>query len=80
MLRAHTAAKFLDLIYYASVFDSSIDFPASNFMHDTITTTNIFRNVQCLIKVQFHILQVKFQDINMIFVTGQSAKINQQPQ
>ena len=49
------AAKFLDLTYYASVFDSSIDFPASNFIHDTITTTNIFRNVQCLIKVQFHL-------------------------
>ena len=33
-----------------------IDFPQSNFMYDTITTNNFFRNVHRLIKVKVHFL------------------------
>ena len=32
-----------------------IDFPPSNFMYDTITTNNFFRNVHRLIKVKVHL-------------------------
>ena len=32
-----------------------IDFPESNFMYDTITTNNFFRNVHRLIKVKLHL-------------------------
>ena len=32
-----------------------IDFPSSSFMHDTITTNNVFRNVHRLIKVKVHL-------------------------
>ena len=31
-----------------------IDFPQLNFMYDTITTNNFFRNVHHLIKVKVH--------------------------
>ena len=40
---------------YAFVYDALIDFPESNFMYNTITTTNFFRNVQRLIKVKIHL-------------------------
>ena len=39
----------------AFVYDAMIDFPESNFMHDTITTANFFRNVHRLIKVKIHL-------------------------
>ena len=32
-----------------------IDFPQSNFMYDTITANNFFRNVHRLIKVEIHL-------------------------
>ena len=32
-----------------------IDFPQSNFMYDTITTNNSFRNVHHQIKVKVHL-------------------------
>ena len=32
-----------------------IDFPEPNFMYDTITTANFFRNVHHLIKVKIHL-------------------------
>ena len=32
-----------------------IDFPESNFMYNTITTANIYRNVHHLIKVKIHL-------------------------
>ena len=40
---------------YASVYDAMIDFPESNFMYDTITTANFFRNVHRLSKVKIHL-------------------------
>ena len=44
-----------NLKLYAFVYDAMIDFPQSNFMYDTITTNNFFRNVHCLIKVKVHL-------------------------
>ena len=41
---------------YVFVYDAMIDFPESNFMCDTITTANFFRNVHRLIKVTGDIL------------------------
>ena len=32
-----------------------IDFPELNFMYDTITTANFFRNMHRLIKVKIHL-------------------------
>ena len=32
-----------------------IDFSQSNFMYDTITTNNFFRNVHRLVKVKVHL-------------------------
>ena len=32
-----------------------IDFPESNFMYNTITTANIYKNVHHLIKVKIHL-------------------------
>ena len=43
-----------NLKVYAFVYNSMIDFPASNFMYNTITTPNILRNVNRLIKVKIH--------------------------
>ena len=40
-----------NLKLYAFVNDAMIDFPQSNFIYDTITTNNFFRNVHRLIKV-----------------------------
>ena len=40
---------------YAFVYDAMIDFPEPNFMYDTITTANFFRNLHCLIKVKIHL-------------------------
>ena len=40
---------------YAFVHDAIIDFPESNFMYNTITTANAFRNLQRLIKVKIHL-------------------------
>ena len=40
-----------NLKVYALVYDAMIDFPQSNFIYDTITTNNFFRNVHRLIKV-----------------------------
>ena len=40
---------------YAFVYDAMIDFPEPNFMYDTITTANFFRNVHHLIKVKTHL-------------------------
>ena len=40
---------------YASAYDAMIDFPESNFMYDTITTANFFRNVHRLSKVKIHL-------------------------
>ena len=41
-----------NLKLYAFVNDAMIDFPQSNFIYDTITTNNFFRNVHRLIKVK----------------------------
>ena len=43
-----------NLKVYAFAYDSMIDFPASNFMYNTITTPNFLRNVNRLIKVKIH--------------------------
>ena len=44
-----------NLKLYALVYVSMIDFPPSNFIYDTITTKNFFRNVHRLIKVKIHL-------------------------
>ena len=44
-----------NLKVYALVYDAMIDFPQSNFIYDTITTNNFFRNVHRLIKVKVHL-------------------------
>ena len=44
-----------NLKVYTSVFDAMIYFPQSNFIYDTITTNNFFRNVHRLIKVRVHL-------------------------
>ena len=61
-----------NLKLYAFVNDAMIDFPQSNFIYDTITTNNFFRNVHRLIKVKsiFYVMRT-------IFVTGMFVKINQ---
>ena len=41
-----------NLKVYAFVFDAMIGFPQSNFMYDIITTNNLFRNLNHLIKVK----------------------------
>ena len=44
-----------NLKVYAFVYDTMIDFPASNFLYDIITITNFFRNAHRLIKVKIHL-------------------------
>ena len=44
-----------NLKVYACVYDAMIDFPQSNFIYDTITTINLFRNVHRLIKFKGHL-------------------------
>ena len=44
-----------NLKLYAFVNDAMIDVPESNFMYDTITTANFFRNMHHLIKVKIHL-------------------------
>ena len=44
-----------NLKLYAFVDNAMIDFPLSNFMYDTITTNNFFRNVHRLVKVKVHL-------------------------
>ena len=44
-----------NLKVYAFVYDSMIDFAAPNFIYNTITTANFFRNVHRLIKVKIHL-------------------------
>ena len=44
-----------NLNVYTFVFDAMIYFPQSNFIYDTITTNNLFRNVHRLIKVKVHL-------------------------
>ena len=36
---------------YTFVYDKLIDFPGSDFVFDTITTDNVFRNVHRMLKV-----------------------------
>ena len=43
-----------NLKVYAFVYDAMIDFPQSNFMYDTITTNNFFKNVNHLIKLKLN--------------------------
>ena len=54
MLRAHKFPRF-NLKVFAYVYDSMIDFPTSNFMYNTISTVNFFRNFHRLIKVKIHL-------------------------
>ena len=44
-----------NLKLYVFVYGAMIDFPPSNFMYDTITTSNFFRNVHPLMKVKVHL-------------------------
>ena len=44
-----------NLKLYAFVYGAMIDFPPSNFMYDTITTNNFFKNVHHLIQVKVHL-------------------------
>ena len=44
-----------NLKLYAFVYGAMIDFPPSNFMYDTITTNNFFKNVHYLIEVKVHL-------------------------
>ena len=48
-----TIPKF-DPQLYALVYDKLIDFPESDFVFDTITTDNFFRNVHRMLKVKVH--------------------------
>ena len=50
-----TKTPKFNLKLYVFVYDVITDFPESNFMYDTITTANFFRNVHCLIKVKIHL-------------------------
>ena len=52
--RGNKISKF-NLQLYAFVYYSMIDFPPSNFIYDTITTNNFFRNLHRLIKVKIHL-------------------------
>ena len=44
-----------NLKLYAFVYGTMIDFPPSNFMYGTITTSNFFKNVHHLIEVNVHL-------------------------
>ena len=44
-----------NLKLYAFVYGAMIDFPPSNFMYDTITTSNFFKNLHHLIKFKVHL-------------------------
>ena len=44
-----------NLKLYAFVYGTMIDFPPSNFMYDTITTSNFFKNLHHLIKFKVHL-------------------------
>ena len=44
-----------NLKLYAFVYGAMIDLPPSNFMYDTITTSNFFKNVHHLIEVKVHL-------------------------
>ena len=58
-----------------------IDFLQSNFMYDTITTNNLFRNKHRLIKVKVHLhhshIIGKILGYTHDFFTGMFMKINQ---
>ena len=40
---------------YAFVYQNLFDFPRTQFDFETITTSNFFRNLHCLIKVKVHL-------------------------
>ena len=56
IIKSTTSNKIprFNLKLYAFVYDAMIDFPQSNFMYDTITTNNFFKNVNHLIKLKLN--------------------------
>ena len=44
-----------NLKLYSFIYDVMINFPSSNVMYDTITTSNFFRSLHHLIKVKVHL-------------------------
>ena len=68
-----TIPKF-DPQLYALVYDKLIDFPESDFVFDTITTDNFFRNIHRMLKVKVHLHHSHVMAMLMTFVIGKLEK------
>ena len=68
-----TIPKF-DPQLYALVYDKLIDFPESDFVFDTITTDNYFRNIHRMLKVKVHLHHSHVMAMLMTFVIGKLEK------
>ena len=68
-----TIPKF-DPQLYPLVYDKLIDFPESDFVFDTITTDNFFRNIHRMLKVKVHLHHSHVMAMLMTFVIGKLEK------